>query len=271
MSKIISQNRKIDFSLSRIEELFFQELRNKDSLSKDSLAQAQEAQDASLISAENSFEDQLDTNSEKLLVEIRQKSQQIVQDAKNEAEQILKNTQSSVQECRKEAYEEGYKEGKQKAEEETRQRLDQEFEKEMNQIRGIIETFKESYIAVIKQAEMRLVKLVLEISRKIIRQEIVSDEKIILDMVKAALARVIERSKVIVRVHPDELGFVEENKKKILSSVLQIQDFQLQLDPAIEIGGCVIETESGSVDARIDKQFQEIAKALTGEEKMCNV
>ncbi len=114
---------------------------------------------------------------------------------------------------------------------------------------------------IVAHAEKDLVNLALEIARKLIHREIQIDEKIIVTLVRVALEKLTVRNKVTVYVNPVDCGILQQN----LSELLQDQkdaEIVLKENPELNRGDCQIESEYGSVDARIAEQFREVEKGL---------
>ena len=78
------------------------------------------------------------------------------------------------------------------------------------------------------------------------------------DTVKSIVSQVLERARraqqVTIRVHPDDITRIEE--------MPQTQAATIQGDASVERGGCIVETELGQLDGRIDVQLAALERAL---------
>ena len=102
--------------------------------------------------------------------------------------------------------------------------------------------------------------LSIAIAEKIVKKEI-ERETIINDVLKESIRRVIGSNKIFVRLNPSDIERIN------LESQIQFNDdsyknIKFEPDEHIEKGGCLVQTEIGSVDARISSQFSEIRKQL---------
>jgi flagellar assembly protein FliH len=110
------------------------------------------------------------------------------------------------------------------------------------------------------RAETSLVELALQIAKKIVGREITLDREIAFTHVKTSLSKLHDRSIAEVRLNPEDLAFVQSAREK-----LEFRgSLELVEDPSISLGGCLIHTETGDIDARIESQFNEIAHGLFG-------
>jgi flagellar assembly protein FliH len=111
------------------------------------------------------------------------------------------------------------------------------------------------------QVEREVVRLALEVAKKVVHREIHADQEIIQTLVRVALGHVAEKSAVTVRLHPVDYNYLLEHRAE-LSNVSDGRGIVLLADKSIERGGCLIQTECGDIDARIEEEFREIERAF---------
>lgn len=108
------------------------------------------------------------------------------------------------------------------------------------------------------QAERNLVQLALEIARKIVHREVTIDGEIVMTLARIGLTRGHSRTPATIHLHPDDFAYVSTHREQLVSG----QALELVEDRSIMRGGCLVRTEMGDVDARIDQQFIEIERAF---------
>ena len=107
-------------------------------------------------------------------------------------------------------------------------------------------------------AEREMVQLAIEIAKKIVRREVTVDPEIVISLARVALSRLHNRALATVHLHPDDYQFALSHRERLSTSgTIKLVD-----DPAIGRGGCLIETDLGDVDARIEHQFGEIERGF---------
>lgn len=108
--------------------------------------------------------------------------------------------------------------------------------------------------------ENSLVELALQIAKKVVRREVTIDREVALTLVKVSLGKLHDRSIAEIHLHPEDHAYVLAHREKLgFRGALEIIE-----DPLVSIGGCLIHTETGDIDARIESQFDEIAHGLLG-------
>jgi flagellar assembly protein FliH len=106
------------------------------------------------------------------------------------------------------------------------------------------------------------------LARKIIGREI-EREPFIEALVKRALQKLSNRERVVVRVHRNDYMRIREIKEELLRKIDGLGYLEVQEDPRVEEGGCIVETVFGNIDARIETQLanlrEELLKVLSEE------
>ncbi len=110
------------------------------------------------------------------------------------------------------------------------------------------------------QVEREVVKLSVEVAKKIIGREIQADPEIIQTLVRVALSHVAEKSAVTVHLSPADYNYLLAQRTEL--SQTEGRDISLLADKSIERGGCLIQTECGDIDARIEEKFREVEHAF---------
>jgi flagellar assembly protein FliH len=113
-------------------------------------------------------------------------------------------------------------------------------------------------LAISAQAERDLIRLSLEIAKKIVHREVAIDPDVVMALARIGLSRVHNRTAASIHLHPEDLAYVTIHRAKLKGG----HELELVEDLSIERGGCLIHTEMGDVDARIEEQFAEIETAL---------
>ena len=118
---------------------------------------------------------------------------------------------------------------------------------------------------IIASAEPQLVALGRRIAEKIIGRELEVDESVIVDVVRGAIATVRQQSEIIIRANPEDLEALEAGRQDLISVLARAKDVTLRGDPEISRGGCVVESELGTIDAQLETQLDVLQRILSSE------
>jgi flagellar assembly protein FliH len=117
---------------------------------------------------------------------------------------------------------------------------------------------KETY----KEIEKEVVELALAIAKQVICREITIDRDIVVCVAREALAKVEDPGRVKIKMSPCDLQFANETRSQLSNLIKNIENVTLEAAENIQNGGCIIETDLGEIDARIEKQLQAVEESF---------
>ncbi|MGI5818242.1 MAG: FliH/SctL family protein [Armatimonadota bacterium] len=107
-----------------------------------------------------------------------------------------------------------------------------------------------------------VVRIAVEVARRIVRRELQTDPGLTARTVGAALDQIATASETRVRVHPLDARLLKSTIREIVPAPDEAASLQIIPDGSIERGGCVVESDRGIVDARLQTQFEEMQGRL---------
>lgn len=157
----------------------------------------------------------------------------------------------------------GFEDGAAKGRQDAREELKEAF----GLASKIAESLRAEQSDIIKSAEEALVKLSVAIARQVIRQEVKADPAIVKNICKAAVDQLVEKEGLAIRVNPGDMRVIQEYAQTLGKGAGLQKRIEVFSDELIKPGGCIVEAESGSIDADIDSQLEEIAGHLYRKEE----
>ncbi|MCS6885556.1 MAG: FliH/SctL family protein [Acidobacteriota bacterium] len=129
-------------------------------------------------------------------------------------------------------------------------------------VNEIIYELTEKKREVLAQAEADMIRLSIRVAARIIGRELRQHPDTIADIVTQAIQTVRNQTKIIIRVNPDDMEHLLKSKDLLLARVGQSKIIDFQSDPKVQPGGCVIESEAGTVNAQLKTQLEVMEKML---------
>jgi flagellar biosynthesis/type III secretory pathway protein FliH len=143
-------------------------------------------------------------------------------------------------------------EGRLRAEFESRARVEAE------KIRHALELFQGERRDYFSRVESDVVHLALSIAAKILHREAQVDTMLVAALVRVAIEKLHDGSRVSVRVPPAEA----EKWRIFLANPLNSSTVEIVEDAHLEPGDCVLETDLGSANFSIEAQLKEVERGF---------
>lgn len=127
---------------------------------------------------------------------------------------------------------------------------------------GRLQALEETFRA---QAPAVIAELALAVAGRLCRAAAAQEPSAILETVREALALLPEPGEVTVRIHPDHLAVLQDHRLGLIGHLGEAASLQFLADPAVEVGGCVVEAAGGLVDATLAGKLAEARRRILGE------
>ncbi len=136
------------------------------------------------------------------------------------------------------------------------------IKKEIEKFASLTESIRSRQEELIESSE----QFVLSFALKVVEKIIGSTEFLTLNFDKDKLQQVVAESlklfsnstKYTFRVHPETGEVVEKYKTEILKQIKKPVEISIVEDPTLNMSDCLVESDYGALDARIEAQFKEI-------------
>lgn len=182
---------------------------------------------------------------------VRELLHESLEKARREAEAIK---QKAEEDGRAQGHAEGFALGEREAREAFRPVVES-FEKAVRELAG----FRG---AMYGKVEREMVAMVVALAKKVIRFELSTREDSIQDMIRLAVQSVLDKESMVIKVNPEDKEHAEAFRPELAHLYPEIQKVVIEAQSGIARGGLVIETNFGSVDARIEKLEEGLDKIL---------
>lgn len=154
---------------------------------------------------------------------------------------------------RRAGYEEGFAAGRRAGEAEALKTFDVSLAVLESAGRELTASRDEAVLA----AEGDIADLAVAVAEKIVRRRAEDDPELAVTLVREALKRISDRSRLQIRVHPDCLAPVAEHRPEWLETMGTPGSLEIVPDRRVAPGGVEIVFPEGVVDARLETQLDE--------------
>ncbi len=116
-----------------------------------------------------------------------------------------------------------------------------------------------------ERVEAHAVDLAIRVAEKVVSGAIAAEPERLLDVVRGALRTIVERERVIVLVHPDDIDLMRAGVAEMTASLGGMEHLEVQEERRVARGGAILRTTFGEVDARLETKLERARDAMQAE------
>ncbi|MBI5559361.1 MAG: hypothetical protein HY885_17185 [Deltaproteobacteria bacterium] len=181
---------------------------------------------------------------------------------RREIEAMLAKAKAEKKRIEEEAFQQGFAKG----EEEGRQTGRQAFADDINKAQQLIASLRQERDRVCRQYQEEILVLIKTMVERLVGHEVSVNPLLIKNCLSRAMQYVVDDSAVKVHLHADDFQRIRELSLEDPSFLQSSRSVELIEDPAVAPGGCLLRTDFGEIDARLEncreKLFEIVERAF---------
>lgn len=191
------------------------------------------------------------------LIQAQQDADRIRREAEEIAQKLLEEAKHRALALENEAYEKGFEQGKKDGEELGRKT----YEVQAERLKDVIDTISHQANGLLASYEPIFIDIVLNISKALVHHEIDIKPEIIRFCLEAALDMAIKGMPIRVHLNSEDLDMLQQTgiMKEMGNSG---QPLEFMADSSVERGGCLLEMETGVIDATMATKWRSVSQAI---------
>jgi flagellar assembly protein FliH len=155
-----------------------------------------------------------------------------------------------------------YERGRREAEKALSEQLFQQRAEVHELMRGVLDSLRQAVPQIVRDTENAMIALSLSVAQKLVASMPISSV-LVEAVVRDALAQIEGTAQFTVRLHPADLELLQKSDSPLLSGGDGTQEFRFLSSPEVTRGGCLVQTQFGTVDARRETKFDRLQRTLT--------
>ena len=200
------------------------------------------------------------------LAPLRAEAEAVLQAARAEAAELIEDAKTQAEALREAAWQEGFYQGGTEARAAAQAEMRAEWAARQEALRLELAAIAPDIAAAREKLwlsqESEMVALALDIARQVIKTEVTQNPAVVHAVLANSLRRITDKENVRVRVSVSDAPRVKEAREDLMEVVDGLRFIEIVEDRRVSDGGCVIETNAGTIDAKIETQLAEVARAL---------
>ncbi len=181
----------------------------------------------------------------------------------SEEERIELAAIEKLKEIQEGAYKEAYQLGLEEGRKEAFQKVSAEITEKMESLDNLLITIKTLKKDLGNFNESHLMNLVFQMASRLAKTELKDNNEAIVQVLRDAVGLAQDEENVRVRVSKSQFDFLEELKKETGREFEFIKKIRFEPNEEITDGGCIVETNYGEVDARIEQRLEQLWTAVS--------
>jgi flagellar assembly protein FliH len=212
------------------------------------------------------FED-LTQHAQSLLDQVRSQSDDLLAEARRQAAVILAQAKDEAERCAARAADEARQTAEKTIDDRVRKLADERIASELRTLlpalRALVEGVAYARGAWQTRWEAQAVKLAAAVAARLVRRELTHDPQVPLALVREALPLAAGSPTLRLRLNPRDAEALSGSAQQLIAALAPVAKAEVCPDPAIEPGGCVLETAYGAIDQQFQSQLNRIVEELT--------
>ncbi len=192
------------------------------------------------------------------IVDPQAEAERLIETARTEAAALLARAEAEAEQIRQKARQaglhSGYEDGKKAAEAEAVATI--------TDIKRIAMAISTEQNAILHEAQQHLGALALAIAKKILGHSLTVQPEVITDMVADVIDAASIHGACFVHVHPEDYKLLQPHWDAVSHLQQPDSSWELVSDNRVSRGGCMIDVEGGTIDARVQTKLAKIEAAL---------
>lgn len=119
---------------------------------------------------------------------------------------------------------------------------------------------------ILSESEQDVLELALRCAQKIIGRDLERDPTVVIEIVATATEAARQAKAMVLRVNPKDGALLREKRPKLMEQIGRTLELAIRDDADVEPGGCIIQTEFGTIDAQLKTQFDMLKNLFTPEQ-----
>jgi len=197
-----------------------------------------------------------------------------IAEVRRQAEEILANAERDAEELRQQAHEQGYQAGYEsgaakvdyianlKAEKVAEEQFNSKLQETLPIFLNAAAQLNQKREQWLNQWETAAIRLAASIASKVLHNAVELRPELSEINAREALKLAAGKTQVSLRMNPDDLSALGDRVEHFSNALNWTGRIPIIPDSSIGRGGCIVQTEHGEIDARLESQIERIAHEL---------
>jgi flagellar assembly protein FliH len=196
-------------------------------------------------------------------VDVTQELETQLQSARSQAARLVAEAEERAAAMCAEARLEGLRQAQQAIAEQVRQTVDRQLQTVIPALEQAAAALRREKAEHLRNCERQVVQLATAMAERLVRRELGRQPDIALDLIREALDLAASSGRIRLYLNPADYETLGDRVGPLMARVSEGTTTEIVADPAVTPGGCLVQTEFGTIDLQFETQLARIAEELT--------
>ena len=198
------------------------------------------------------------------LVDMSSRAEEYVEAVRREASKIVQQAHRQAEEIRQAAEHAGRQAAKEAANRVLDEKVGQRMQTILPALRKAVDQVVDQRADWFARCESTLVQLATAVAERVIRRQLADRPEISVAWIRECLEMSAGAAEVKLRLNPQDMEGLGGQVPRIAAEIGRLAPPQIVADAGVEPGGCVVQTEFGTIDMQLATQLARIEEELGG-------
>ena len=179
------------------------------------------------------------------------------------AEKVEQRALEMLQEIQQSAYDQAYQLGLDEGRDQAFKEASEKIAADLLSFEETLKSIENMKVELLSQNEAHFLKLLYHMASRLAVQEVEQHDEAILEVLRRAISLAQDLEDIHVEMNPTQVAFVETLKNHQGREFEFLKRLRIDGNEKIRVGGCVIQTNSGEIDAQIETRLEQLWKSLS--------
>ncbi len=181
------------------------------------------------------------------------------EDAEYEA-RVQSEVEKRIQAIQDDAYKAGFEQGVEEGREEIFKHTRHEVEEKLENFTQMINEVLHTHEMIFNNQKKDIYRLIKNLTKWITLKELENDGKYLDRLLERLLLEIQSRSNLLVQVNINDFQKMPEVLEVVQQKLGELKNVRIEVDPAIQTRGMIIESDNGIINATMEEQFKSLEK-----------
>lgn len=181
----------------------------------------------------------------------------------SEEEKVEEAALEKLKEIQESAYSEAYRLGLEEGRKEAFEKVSREISAQMENFDTLLDGIKDIKKEMLSFNEAHFLKLAFQMASRLAKQELSGNDEAMIQILRDAVSLSQDEENVTVHVSQSQFAFLEELKKETSREFEFVKRIRFEPNSDISDGGCIVETNYGEVDSRLEQRVEQLWTVLS--------